>query len=239
MKSLKTVIKQKCKFRCSTIPSEFFIFYKRSFWEEDHIPLYISHNGVRSKNIITLLKEMKSLIVFLFSCIQYDEGSSERGRGETRKLHFELKFWEMGRGAWAGSILDLTNSVFTESLHWYDMPTYYVESTIERIKNEGCYMSFDMSFTITLSLIRIDLDRFIVNRDNIPNSINNNKNEGIIAINEGKTFKNDLCVICLEGIPNVLFCSCGHVCICEECNKTNNFKKCPICKTENNILRIT
>ena len=74
-----------------------------------------------------------------------------------------------------------------------------------------------MPFTIKLSLIRIDLDRFIVNQDYIPNS--NNNNEGIIAINEGKTFKNDLCVICLEGIPNVLFCSCGHVCICEECNK--------------------
>ena len=59
-----------------------------------------------------------------------------------------------------------------------------------------------MPFTITLSLIRIDLDRFIVNRDNIPDSISND-NERITTINEGKTFKNDLCVICLEGIPNV------------------------------------
>ena len=176
---------------------------------------------------------MKSLIVFLFSCIQYDERAG--GREETRKLHFELKF--RGRGPWGGSILDLTNSNFTESLHWYDMPTHYVECVIEEIKNEGYYMSFDMPFTITLSLIRIDLDRFIVNRDNIPNSIGNN-NEGITTINEGKTFKNDLRVICLERIPNVLFCSCGHVCICEECNKTNNFEKCPICKTDNNMLRI-
>ena len=122
MKSLKTVIKQKCKFRCSTIPSEFFIFYKRSFWEDDFDPLYISHNGVSSKNIITLLKEMKSLIVFLFSCIQYDK---RRNSEETRKLHFELEFW--GRRSWGGSILDLTNSNFNESLHWYNMPTHYVE----------------------------------------------------------------------------------------------------------------
>ena len=113
MKSLKTVIKQKCKFRASTITSEFFNFYKRSFWEEDCNPLYISHNGVSSKNIITLLKEMKSLIVFLFSCIQYDEGARERE--ETRKLHFELKF--RGRGPWDDSILDLTNSICTESFH--------------------------------------------------------------------------------------------------------------------------
>ena len=83
-----------------------------------------------------------------------------------------------------------------------------------------------MPFTITLSLIRIDLD-----------SISDDSEE-IITINEGKTFKNDLCVICLEGIPNVLFCSCGHICICEECSKTNKFKKCPICKNETNILRI-
>ena len=128
------------------------------------------------------------------------------------------------------------------------MPTYYVESGIEKIKNEGCYMSFDMPFTIILSIIRIDLDRFIINPDNIPdsirncisNNINNNKNnnEGIITINEEKTFKNDLCIICLERIPNVLFCLCGHVCICQECNKMHKYHKCPVCKTENNILRI-
>ena len=129
MKSLNTVIKQKCKFRTNTSSSEFFNFYKRSFLEDDGNPLYISHSEVSSKNIITLIEEMKPLIVFLFSCIQYDKRIDEE---ETRKLHFELKF--RGRGSWDDSILDPTNSIFTESLHWYDMPTHYVECVIEEIK---------------------------------------------------------------------------------------------------------
>ena len=53
-----------------------------------------------------------------------------------------------------------------------------------------------------------------------------------------KTFKNDLCTICLERIPNVLFCLCGYICICEKRNEIKKLNSCPICKTENNILRI-
>ena len=98
MKSLEQVIKQKYKFRGSNGWREenYFILYKRSFYEYDHIPLYILHNGVSSKNIITLLKEMKSFIVFLFSCIKYDERA--RDTEETRKLHCKLKFRGGPRG---------------------------------------------------------------------------------------------------------------------------------------------
>ena len=79
MKSLEQVIKQKCKFRGRTgwREEDYFILYKRSFYEYDYIPLYISNNEVRSENIITLLKEMKSLIVFLFSCVKYDEEAND------------------------------------------------------------------------------------------------------------------------------------------------------------------
>ena len=45
-------------------------------------------------------------------------------------------------------------------------------------------------------------------------------------------------LLCLERIPNVLFCLCGHICICEKCNEIKKLNSCPICKTENNILRI-
>ena len=53
----------------------------------------------------------------------------------------------------------------------------------------------------------------------------------------GKTFKSDQCVICLEKKPKVLFCNCGHICICEKC-AFNRFDNCPVCKKENTILRI-
>ena len=52
-----------------------------------------------------------------------------------------------------------------------------------------------------------------------------------------KTFKSDQCVICLEEEPKVLFCNCGHICICEKC-ATHRYDNCPVCKEENTILRI-
>ena len=58
-----------------------------------------------------------------------------------------------------------------------------------------------------------------------------------LSINDFKTFKSDQCVICLEKKPKVLFCNCGHICICKKC-AFNRFDNCPVCKKENTILRI-
>ena len=57
-------------------------------------------------------------------------------------------------------------------------------------------------------------------------------------INASNSFKSDECVICLTESPNVLFCNCGHIAICVECRKIERLEQCPICKTENEILRI-
>ena len=247
MKTLEEVIKQKCKFRGRTgwREEDYFILYKRSFYEYDYIPLYISNNEVRSENIFTLLEEMKPLIVFLLSCIMY----YREAREETRKLHCKLEFHRSGFGPWDGSEIDLTETICNQSLHWYDSPIYYIECIIAGLKRNGHYITFDdtFKFKIIISIIRIDLESFItnpdvidlsrfavnpnINLDNVRNRINNeinneeiipineNNNEGIILINEGKTFKNDLCTICLERIPNVLFCNCGHICVCEKCKE--------------------
>ena len=56
-------------------------------------------------------------------------------------------------------------------------------------------------------------------------------------INTEKTFKSDECVICLTFPPSVLFCNCGHIAICAECDKVKSLKNCPVCKTENTIKR--
>ena len=60
----------------------------------------------------------------------------------------------------------------------------------------------------------------------------------IETINDIKTYKTDECVICMENKSYVLYCDCGHICICEECIKIKRFNRCPICKTLNNTLRI-
>ena len=58
-----------------------------------------------------------------------------------------------------------------------------------------------------------------------------------LSINDFKTFKSDQCVICLEEEPKVLFCNCGHLCICEKC-LVRRHDDCPVCKKETTILRI-
>ena len=54
-------------------------------------------------------------------------------------------------------------------------------------------------------------------------------------INTDKSFKSDKCVICLTKPPNVLFCNCGHIAICAECDKVKSLNTCPVCKFENSI----
>ena len=56
-------------------------------------------------------------------------------------------------------------------------------------------------------------------------------------INSSQCFKSDECVICLSNPPNVLFCNCGHICFCLECEKLKKSNHCPICKIENKIIR--
>ena len=57
-------------------------------------------------------------------------------------------------------------------------------------------------------------------------------------INLEKSFKSSECEICLTSPPNVLFCNCGHIPICEICDETASLPFCPVCKTENYIKRM-
>ena len=57
-------------------------------------------------------------------------------------------------------------------------------------------------------------------------------------INLEKSFKSKECVICLTKPTNVLFCNCGHLCLCVECDEVKGLDVCPVCKTENYIKRM-
>ena len=92
-----------------------------------------------------------------------------------------------------------------------------------KIKRSYYYLTVLMNQWVT--------NRFFEHED----LMDNNKK----IINAEKIFKEDDCVICLTNPPNILFCNCGHLCVCEECSKTGeSLEKCPICKTENTNLRI-
>ena len=70
------------------------------------------------------------------------------------------------------------------------------------------------------------------------NPITQNNEIPITIINASQSFKSNECVICLTNPPNVLFCNCGHQCLCSECERKKISNKCPMCKIGNTIIRI-
>ena len=63
-------------------------------------------------------------------------------------------------------------------------------------------------------------------------------NEEVKIINPSKIFKSEECIICLTNQPIILFCNCGHIPICTECYKLKSLSACPVCKTQNEIIRM-
>ena len=62
---------------------------------------------------------------------------------------------------------------------------------------------------------------------------NDEENETII--NTTKIFKSEECVICLSTKPDILFCDCGHICICSECDIVKNLGVSPMCRVRSTI----
>ena len=95
-----------------------------------------------------------------------------------------------------------------------------------RIRLNTIY-EFESHLQYAMYVVELDDDEII---NNIPE--NDEK-----IINSSQTYKSDECVICLSNPSNILFCNCGHIAICTECDKLKKLNASPICKTENKILR--
>ena len=67
---------------------------------------------------------------------------------------------------------------------------------------------------------------------------NETTNNEAPIINASRSFKSNECVICLTNPPNVLFCNCGHQCLCSKCDRKKISNNCPMCKIGNTIIRI-
>ena len=96
-------------------------------------------------------------------------------------------------------------------------------------------------FCITVKIYYSDeyMDVLVNGPRAAPYNLNLNSKPKKQIITAEKNFKEDNCVICLTNPPNILFCNCGHLCVCEECSKTGeSLENCPICKTKNTNLRI-
>ena len=234
MESINRVIKQKCKFLGNT--KESYDLYYPDYWLPTvDIKLFISNETVESTNVITLLEEMTPLLMYIFSCLRHD--SYELGN-EVRKINIKLLF--------SNALLNLQNS-FELTSYNYNNAMIIIRENLYELGTTGYCLSFLEPFRIEITLERGELARehgstgfdgdFYDNNTDDDNT--DDDNTGIISINEGNTFKEDKCVICLTNPSNILFCNCGHICVCEECSKTGeSLENCPICKTKNTILRI-
>ena len=120
------------------------------------------------------------------------------------------------------NFLNLVTADTTDILFWginFENPLVSIQRRIDYIKRSEYYITYQKP-------LRVEI---IFKGKTTNNSI---------SINEIKTFKTDECVICLENKNNVLFCNCGHICVCKKCIEIKRLTKCPVCKTKNTILRI-
>ena len=221
MKTLEQVIKQKCKFIGDA--KEEYDFYLPFYGCYDNV-IFLSSITIETKNHITLLEEMTPLLVYLFSCILYNA----RGNHERSTLFLEIHFAH-SRVYFDGS--------FVFNAYNYDAPIRNIKNSIEEMKTEGHCMAYLEPFGIQLTLRRTDHEVVDYYYSDVDKGDEDDE-DGAITINEIKTYKTDECVICLENKTNVLFCNCGHICVCEKCIEIKRLTKCPVCKTENTILRI-
>ena len=97
-----------------------------------------------------------------------------------------------------------------------------IRECIEHYNDIGFYLTFTRKFDAY----------FIICNDSDENYSYNQR------INANKTFKTEECLICVENKPNVLFCGCGHLCVCEECIRYYESYECPVCKNINENIRI-
>ena len=222
MKTLEEVIKQKCKFiGNSKKPYELYNLEPYSYPTTD-IRLFLTNMTIECDNIITLLEEMVPLFVYIFSCILHRSGR------EFREMHIKLKF--------PNAILTFEDYFDFGGFH-YTKPISTIRDKICEIEASGHSMSFLAPFRLELTLDRsleMEENEFLFRA--YP-SDSEDKDE-TIPINEIKTYKTDECVICLENKTNVLFCNCGHLCVCQKCIEIKRLTKCPVCKTINTIIRI-
>ena len=216
MKSLETVIKQKCKFLGNTKKS--YILGNRTWDDNTGNILFRQKISIETENMITSLKEITPLFVYISSYLRYN-----RGESEANVINIELVF-----------IFKTFNRPDPIKFWGYllDNPIAHIRSKINRIYSDGHYVSFLEPFGI---IMRLENNSYFNLGFEIYESYNESIDEDVETINDIKTFKHDLCTICLERIPNVLFCLCGHICICEKCNEIKKLDECPICKTNNKI----
>ena len=238
LKTLERVIKQKRKFLGNTKPEEYQMAQSGAYIDSKYL-IYVSNTTIETANIMTLLEEMKPLFVYIFSCVVY-----ERLQLTWVQLHMKTNFLNM-------RMADIYDLNFWPLGNMYERPLGTIQERIDGFKEEEYYISFQKPLRIEIMFKtrrQQEVFRTQINQSDSDDSDDEEASQSYsddsddeekeeLSINDFKTFKSDQCVICLEKEPKVLFCNCGHICICEKC-LVHRHDDCPVCKKKNTILRI-
>ena len=211
MKSLEEVIKYKFNF----LPKRTDPFHAiQKFKVEIGIrasfyKLYETKNAIFSNDSFTLVEDLTPLFIYISSCDKYYR-ENDHGKILDISITLYIGYKSLMFGCYLNTYDDEYN----------DLGEYRIamikKRLIESISIKGYCERYIEPFKIEITVGFVSF----------PKSTNNYK-----------TFKSDQCAICLEEKPKVLFCKCGHICICKKCT-SHRHDNCPVCKEENTILRI-
>ena len=217
MKSLEEVIEYKYRFMSENIDPLYFVetidINNRTLGD---FILYISNGYFHNVDNITFLEEIKPLLVYFSSCLRYNYNFNRSWF--VKNLQFKI-------------YVPYRHSKKLCNLEKYFIYSNYTSSVLRETNEPRIEYGYNTYWNKPVKL-RALISIQSPHRER-------RKEEEILPppINNFKTFKVEQCVICLDNIPNVLFCNCGHICICETCN-VNEFDNCPMREKENTILRI-
>ena len=210
MKSLEEVIQN--KFLVLKGVDRYYSFSERLEQEEvTGRPIYVIDN-MKIDNKVEFIKLITPLLSYIISILKHEQEYMDK------QLILKLEF-PISEG-----VIKIQGAFKVND----DKLLKNIRTYIEDFEDEGYYMKFTKRFNAYI-LIK-DIDDGSDDEDDEMPIIKN--------ININKTFKLDECVICMEYIPSVLFCECGHIYLCEKCIEIKQFDRCPICKTDITILRI-
>ena len=127
-------------------------------------------------------------------------------------------------------ILTEDNTIINYNYEYIDKELYVKDlEVILRTYYDFYDADYDLYFSV-LAELENNNELIVSHTEPIP--------EDTKVINLFKIFKSEECIICLTNQPNVLFCNCGHLCYCVKCYKIKTLSTCPICKTDNEIIRM-
>ena len=213
MKSLEEVIKYKLNF----LPEETDPFHTIQKYEKGgkrgrtyFYNLYATKNTIFSNDSFSLVEDLTPLFIYISSCDKYYR---ENGHGKIDSINITLFIPGFDSLRFGGSLI-------TYDDEYNDLGEYRIAIIKNRLNGSFSRMGYCTRY---IEPFKIEITAGFIP---FPTLVNNYK-----------TFKLEQCVICLEEEPKVLFCNCGHICICEKCT-SHRYDNCPVCKKENTILRI-